>query len=408
MGIKPALNQFNGGEISPNLEGRTDWDKYNYSAKLCKNFIPLVEGSLIRRGGSHFIGFTKDKEKNIIGFSIYLNKDVTPILTVNGTKITSFSKVVDGGNYIFSTSVEFTDGQEVKVVIEADGYVTLEDTFYSPDTSKEYHLVEKSVGNATLTVIKSKEDIGLTINGTNTNPYTTFKGNKVIIIATYNGNSTSDAIYLNEDITISINIVNGKPQIAKENEPIVSAGTRASGTAYLGAGRYRVTAVGGGGFALYCGPEWAWPWQNGDSGATVDAEFNLQAGEYSWQCGKKSSIDWDVIGTIEEKREGEPSFLKLGSANIVEASGGTSGYYTKIPVARYDTSKATKVYIAQNGTKGAKNGGPQAMSALGEYGAGAVLISIKESGDDFITETKASHDGLLKITYLGALDDYRI
>lgn len=399
MGIKPALNQFNGGEISPNLEGRTDWDKYNYSAKLCKNFIPLVEGSLIRRGGSHFIGFTKDKEKNIIGFSIYLNKDVTPTLTVNGTKITSFSKVVDSGNYIFSTSVEFTDGQEVKVVIEADGYVTLEDTFYSPDTSKEYHLVEKSVGNATLTVTKSKEDIGLTINGTNTNPYTTFKGNKVIIIATYNGNSTSDAIYLNEDITISINIVNGKPQIAKENEPIVSAGTSASGTVYLGAGRYRITAVGGGGWAYYLGSGFTVKWYNGCSGATIDAEFNLPAGEYSWQCGKRAKTYYVFSGDPVRDR-GEPSFLKFGTTEIVSAGGG--GNQNDVGVVKYDTSKATKVYTSQNGVKGSAAGGNQSMSAIGEYGAGGYIEKTESSGGYVTIWFLDSTDGLLKITYLGA------
>lgn len=403
MGIKPALNQFNGGEISPNLEGRTDWDKYNYSAKLCKNFIPLVEGSLIRRGGSHFIGFTKDKEKNIIGFSIYLNKDVTPILTVNGTKITSFSKVVDSGNYIFSTSVEFTDGQEVKVVIEADGYVTLEDTFYSPDTSKEYHLVEKSVGNATLTVTKSKEDIGLTINGTNTNPYTTFKGNKVIIIATYNGNSTSDAIYLNEDITISINIVNGKPQIAKENEPIVSAGTSSSGTVYLGAGRYRVTVVGGGADGVIWGDTSSSKWSNGASGATVDAEFNLQAGEYNWQCGKRGKAEFSF-------NHGEPSFLKLGNAIIAYANGGRGqvgeGY-------SLDNNKAIKIYIAEKGKNGSDEGGAVARSAIGEYGRGLWIERIEKKSDTYKDET-GQHpavynvffyddtDGLLRITYLGA------
>lgn len=46
MAVKPALTQFNGGEISPQLEGRTDWDKYNYSAKLCKTLFRWWKAAL--------------------------------------------------------------------------------------------------------------------------------------------------------------------------------------------------------------------------------------------------------------------------------------------------------------------------------------------------------------------------
>ena len=54
MSIKPTRMQFNGGELSPWLQGRTDIAKYDKTAKLCRNFIPLVEGSLKRRGGTRF------------------------------------------------------------------------------------------------------------------------------------------------------------------------------------------------------------------------------------------------------------------------------------------------------------------------------------------------------------------
>lgn len=58
MSIKPTKVQFNGGELSPWLEGRTDIAKYDKTAKLCRNFIPLAEGSLKRRGGTRFVAET--------------------------------------------------------------------------------------------------------------------------------------------------------------------------------------------------------------------------------------------------------------------------------------------------------------------------------------------------------------
>ena len=45
MSIKPEKVQFNGGELSPWLEGRTDIAKYDKTAKLCRNFIPLAAAS---------------------------------------------------------------------------------------------------------------------------------------------------------------------------------------------------------------------------------------------------------------------------------------------------------------------------------------------------------------------------
>ena len=52
MSIKPAKVQFSGGELSPWLEGRTDIAKYDKTAKLCRNFIPLGGGGRGRRGGA--------------------------------------------------------------------------------------------------------------------------------------------------------------------------------------------------------------------------------------------------------------------------------------------------------------------------------------------------------------------
>ena len=79
MAVKPALTQFNGGEISPQLEGRTDWDKYNYSAKLCKNFIPLVEGSLKRRGGTHFVALRKQLGQITLNIKILGTTEENPV-----------------------------------------------------------------------------------------------------------------------------------------------------------------------------------------------------------------------------------------------------------------------------------------------------------------------------------------
>lgn len=56
----PMWNAFNAGELSPLLDGRTDQEKYFTGAKRLLNFIPTVQGPATRRGGSKYLGNTKN------------------------------------------------------------------------------------------------------------------------------------------------------------------------------------------------------------------------------------------------------------------------------------------------------------------------------------------------------------
>lgn len=56
---KPILTSFNGGELSPLLDGRVDQDKYFTGCKTLTNFIPTVQGPVRRRGGTRHVGLAK-------------------------------------------------------------------------------------------------------------------------------------------------------------------------------------------------------------------------------------------------------------------------------------------------------------------------------------------------------------
>lgn len=56
---KPILTSFNGGELSPLLDGRVDQDKYFTGCKTLTNFIPTVQGPARRRGGTRYVGPAK-------------------------------------------------------------------------------------------------------------------------------------------------------------------------------------------------------------------------------------------------------------------------------------------------------------------------------------------------------------
>lgn len=55
----PLKYSFNAGELSPLLDGRTEQAKYYSGASICENFLPTVQGPIIRRGGTYFTAEVK-------------------------------------------------------------------------------------------------------------------------------------------------------------------------------------------------------------------------------------------------------------------------------------------------------------------------------------------------------------
>jgi hypothetical protein len=61
MRSSSIISNFNAGELSPALAGRTDFEKYKSGCALLENVIPLVQGPAERRPGTHFITGTKNQ-----------------------------------------------------------------------------------------------------------------------------------------------------------------------------------------------------------------------------------------------------------------------------------------------------------------------------------------------------------
>jgi hypothetical protein len=58
--VNPTWSSFNAGELSPLMDGRTDQEKYFSGCKLLENFIPTVQGPVVRRAGTRYVGTTKN------------------------------------------------------------------------------------------------------------------------------------------------------------------------------------------------------------------------------------------------------------------------------------------------------------------------------------------------------------
>lgn len=58
--LRPILTSFNAGELSPRMGGRVDTAIYNVAVETCENFVPVVEGPIVKRPGFEYITAAPD------------------------------------------------------------------------------------------------------------------------------------------------------------------------------------------------------------------------------------------------------------------------------------------------------------------------------------------------------------
>lgn len=61
--VSPLQSNFTGGEASPLIAGRVDADRYRTLLATCLNYVPIVQGALVRRPGTRYVAPTKDSTK---------------------------------------------------------------------------------------------------------------------------------------------------------------------------------------------------------------------------------------------------------------------------------------------------------------------------------------------------------
>ena len=59
----PIQNSFNAGELSPQLKGRADLEKYRNGCEIMENFLPQIHGPAKKRPGTRFVKEVKDSSK---------------------------------------------------------------------------------------------------------------------------------------------------------------------------------------------------------------------------------------------------------------------------------------------------------------------------------------------------------
>ena len=118
---KKVINSFNGGQLSPYLDGRSDIQKYNSGCVKCENFLPLVYGGVIRRPAFKKL-FTSENNSRVIPF--YVNRENQYLLSFEQALIKVFD--LDGLEIDFMTTayneselndIQFTQNNDVLFLV---------------------------------------------------------------------------------------------------------------------------------------------------------------------------------------------------------------------------------------------------------------------------------------------------
>lgn len=342
LAIKPALTQFNGGEISPQLEGRFDWDKYAYSAKVCKNFIPQVEGGLKRRGGSHFVSLSRQPE--VVRFYIKVNfsdntsvpPDVTIDMGENGKIEYKNSDYFPTPELKLPSSAP--EGTLIEYVVSAEGYGVGKGSFeVEKDIVEEVSLVKITDG-ATLTVETDPVGGIVYINGIKTNDLFVPKNTDIDVIVKFGNNYEYRTANISKNTTMEVSLPipifesdkAGVTYLTVEDAAydviLVGAGGGGSGGSW---GDDRKSAGGGGGGGAYF---------NGRLRLSGKIKITIGEGGYGGKATEKTGQRGGTGGysSISVDRDG----YKF----VVVADGGRCGDWGWGDVVTLDQGKGGKVY----------------------------------------------------------------
>ena len=102
--VAPIYADFSGGEVTPLLYGRAGTDAYNKGLDTCLNLVPLAQGPVERRGGTHFIAETKvSTQKTRLQEFIY-STEINYVLVLGHEFIHFISDRVELGSGAFNNA----------------------------------------------------------------------------------------------------------------------------------------------------------------------------------------------------------------------------------------------------------------------------------------------------------------
>ena len=120
----PMQHGFHAGQLGPRLQGRTDLAKYYFGCNVLQNFIPTVQGPIIKRSGTRFVNETKDSSKVSRLIPFEFSREQAYMLEFGDL----YMRVYRDGGVVLETAQAFTSNPTAAnpVVITITGHLYLD------------------------------------------------------------------------------------------------------------------------------------------------------------------------------------------------------------------------------------------------------------------------------------------
>lgn len=176
---KPVLPSFAAGEVSPQLFGRVDLQKYQTGLETAENLIVLPSGGATSRPGTRFVATVRDSTKKVRLIPFRFSTTQAYILEF-GDGYTRVYK--DGAQITYATKTISAATQANPVLITSNGHGFTDGmrvTIAGVTTMRELNNREFTVAGADANTFQLKEN-GVNVNGTG---YTAFGGSPTGTVA---------------------------------------------------------------------------------------------------------------------------------------------------------------------------------------------------------------------------------
>jgi len=152
-----TLTQFNAGELSPQMEGRTDFARYYNGARTLENMLVRSQGPVTRRPGTKYIATVKDSDDATRVIACQYSTDDTYVLELGDEYMRFYragAQVLDGTAYELATPWDKSDVFELQYTQDAQ-YMRFVHPDYPP-----YKLTRNSASHTDWTLSKIDFETG--------------------------------------------------------------------------------------------------------------------------------------------------------------------------------------------------------------------------------------------------------
>lgn len=137
----PIITSFDAGELSPLMEGRVDIAKFPNGCYRLQNFLPMVQGPAVRRGGTRFVEATKSAVGRAWLMRFQVSESISYMLEFGGNYIRFYAN--RGQLTSSGTPVEVASPYSWDDLTAADGTFRLH-AVQSADTMYLFHRNHKT------------------------------------------------------------------------------------------------------------------------------------------------------------------------------------------------------------------------------------------------------------------------